>query len=118
MLKKLKKIDFVCIFIIISYMLILFTYKDSLLANTDNIFLVNRAEQMLNCLKDGNIPFFYYDDFNGIGYGSSFFLWSINIISIFIVITFWKITIFVWLYFCLFNFKYNRYKMFYKKILY
>lgn len=91
MLKKLKKIDFVCIFIIISYMLILFTYKDSLLANTDNIFLVNRAEQMLNCLKDGNIPFFYYDDFNGIGYGSSFFYGQLTLYPFLLLLHFGKL---------------------------
>ena len=61
------------ILIILIYMFLLLLYKDSILYNTDNAFLINRAEQMLNCIKDGNIPFFYYNDFKGVGYGSSFF---------------------------------------------
>lgn len=41
--------------------------------HTDLIFLYNRMVQFDTCLKDGNIPYFYYNDFNRLGYGSSFF---------------------------------------------
>lgn len=73
MKKLVKKIDFLIVFIVFVYISVLLLYKDALLCNTDNVYLLNRAEQMLHCIKDGNIPFFYYDDFKGIGYGSSFF---------------------------------------------
>lgn len=73
MKKLVKKIDFLIVFLVFVFMSVLWLYKDALLYNTDNVFLINRAEQMLKCIKDGNIPFFYYDDFKGIGYGSSFF---------------------------------------------
>lgn len=39
----------------------------------DIYFIYNRALQMKTCLEDGNIPYFYYKDFNNMGYGSSFF---------------------------------------------
>lgn len=64
---------FCCIGISIIYLLYLLSIKDSLLANSDSAYLVNRASQMLSCIKEGNIPFFYYKDFKGVGYGSSFF---------------------------------------------
>ena len=73
MLKFAKKIDFAILFMVAVYVSVLFIYKDALLCNTDNVFLLNRAQQMLHCIRDGNIPFFYYDDFKGIGYGSAFF---------------------------------------------
>jgi hypothetical protein len=46
----------------------------------DNIFLYNRAYQMYNCLKDGILPYFYYNDAQGLGYGSSFFYGQLNLI--------------------------------------
>lgn len=45
----------------------------AIVQNSDTAFLTNRASQMLNCMKDGKVPFFYYDDYYGLGYGSSFF---------------------------------------------
>ena len=41
--------------------------------NWDIYFIYNRVVQMSNCIKDKNIPYFYYNDFNNMGYGSSFF---------------------------------------------
>lgn len=46
---------------------------DTLTTSSDFIFLSNRAHQMLSCLQDGNLPFFYYNDSNGVGYGSTFY---------------------------------------------
>ena len=40
---------------------------------TDNIFLYNRAVQILDCLEAKTYPYYYFDDFGGLGYGSSFF---------------------------------------------
>lgn len=41
--------------------------------NGDFRFLYNRAYQMLSCIKDGRVPFFYYKDFFEVGYGTAFF---------------------------------------------
>lgn len=73
---KKKKVDIYiigCIIISLICIFKLLTIQQSMLSNSDNIYLINRATQMLNCIKDGNIPFFYYNDFNSVGYGSSFF---------------------------------------------
>lgn len=55
------------------YLIKLISIKDTMLDSVDNAYLINRASQMLTCIKDGNVPFFYYNDFAGVGYGSSFF---------------------------------------------
>lgn len=47
--------------------------QDVLDKHSDLVFLYNRMLQFDSCLKDGNIPYFYYNDFNRLGYGSSFF---------------------------------------------
>ena len=68
-----KKDLYSILFLTIMYVLCFSLTKDTILNNSDSIFLINRAKQMIDCIKDGNIPFFYYNDFNGVGYGSSFF---------------------------------------------
>ena len=72
MMRKIK-VDWIGIFIVmfLSCMVIAGSKDRTLIP--DIRYLYNRAEQMLDCLKEGNIPFFYYDDFGGVGYGSSFF---------------------------------------------
>lgn len=40
---------------------------------SDTTFLANRAYQMLDCIENNSPIFFYYNDFKGLGYGSSFF---------------------------------------------
>lgn len=69
--KAMKCIPFVIVGML--YAVVLYMQKDSMLANSDITFLVNRAVQMLDCIKDGHVPFFYYRDFGGVGYGSAFF---------------------------------------------
>lgn len=59
--------------IIAAYFITLFLMRGNMMSNSDVTFFVNRANQMLNCIKDGQVPFFYYNDFGGVGYGSSFF---------------------------------------------
>lgn len=73
MRKKFNVYSFWFITITLIYFLSLLSMSGSMLGNTDNIYLINRAEQMLSCIKDGNTPFFYYNDLGGVGYGSSFF---------------------------------------------
>lgn len=70
--KAMKCIPFVIVGML--YAVVLYMQKDSMLANSDITFLVNRAVQMLDCIKDGHVPFFYYKDFGGVGYGSAFFM--------------------------------------------
>lgn len=70
--KKLSKYDIFAVVSII-FILIHIVNIDSFSINSDFYFLYNRAKQMLDCIMDGNIPFFYYNDFNGVGYGSAFF---------------------------------------------
>ena len=67
------KIDWVGIFIIMFLSCMVIVANNDRTLVPDIRYLYNRAEQMLNCIKDGNIPFFYYNDFGGVGYGSSFF---------------------------------------------
>lgn len=61
------------IVVIVAYFITLFLMRGNMMSNSDVTFFVNRANQMLNCIKDGQVPFFYYNDFGGVGYGSSFF---------------------------------------------
>ena len=39
----------------------------------DTEFLYNRASQMLACLGGGSVPWYYFADFEGAGYGTPFF---------------------------------------------
>jgi len=54
-------------------LLMIATISDEAYECGDVVFLYNRASQMLSCIKDGSIPWFYYNDFNGAGYGTPFF---------------------------------------------
>lgn len=49
-------------------------------------YLYNRAYQMLSCFQDGNMPWFYYNDFGGVGYGSSFFYGQLTLVPFLIFI--------------------------------
>lgn len=70
---KRIKVDWVGIIIVMFLSCIVIAGSTNRTLVPDIRYLYNRAEQMLNCIKDGNIPFIYYDDFGGVGYGSSFF---------------------------------------------
>lgn len=70
---KRIKIDWIGIIIVMFLSCIVIVANNDRTLVPDIRYLYNRAEQMLNCIKDGNIPFFYYNDFGGVGYGSSFF---------------------------------------------
>lgn len=73
----MKKRRHACVFAYLTVALVylgaVFIYRDYILNNSDVGYLLNRARQMLKCLSDGRLPWFYYDDFFGMGYGSSFF---------------------------------------------
>lgn len=71
-MKKIK-IDWVGIVIVMFLSCVVIIAGSDRTLVPDIRYLYNRAEQMLDCLKDGNLPFFYYNDFGGVGYGSSFF---------------------------------------------
>ena len=51
-------------------------------------YLYNRAYQMLSCFQDGNMPWFYYNDFGGVGYGSSFFYGQLTLVP-FLIFIYW-----------------------------
>lgn len=70
---KRVKVDWIGITIVMFLSCIVIVGSTNRTLVPDIRYLYNRAEQMLNCIKDGNIPFFYYKDFGGVGYGSSFF---------------------------------------------
>lgn len=53
---------------------------ENLLDNADYFYLYNRARQLLVCIQDGNPLDFYYQDINGLGYGSSFFYGSLTLL--------------------------------------
>ena len=67
------KIDWKGIFIVMFLSCVVIVASNDRTLVPDIRYLYNRAEQMLECLQDGRIPFFYYNDFGGVGYGSSFF---------------------------------------------
>lgn len=73
------KVKISYLLITLLYITLLYSYKGVLLYNTDVAFLVNRARNMLVCLQDGNVPWFYYNDLYGVGYGSSFFYGQLTI---------------------------------------
>lgn len=70
---NLKPIDYIVIVVIVLQVVLLFVGSSTVMINPDLRFMHNRALQMYNCLADGNIPYFYYKDFGGVGYGSAFF---------------------------------------------
>ena len=41
--------------------------------SSDEYFLWSRFRSIIDCIKDGNYPYYYYSDFAGVGYGVSFF---------------------------------------------
>ena len=67
--EKFKRLYLYIIFIIFSVIIVL--SKDCL--SDDILFFYNRVNQLTICLEDGNFPWFYYKDFNNMGYGNSFF---------------------------------------------
>lgn len=78
MMRKIK-IDWIGIFIVMFLSCMVIVCNSDRLQLADIKFFYNRAVQMLDCLKDGNIPFFYYSDFGGVGYGSAFFYGQLTI---------------------------------------
>lgn len=46
----------------------------------DMYFFKNRLEQIHTCIAHGVAPVFYYNDFHGVGYGSSFFYGQLTIL--------------------------------------
>ena len=48
--------------------------------NSDSVFLYNRACYLLQCLKDGIYPYIYYNAFDNLGYGSSFFYGQLTLL--------------------------------------
>lgn len=62
------------------YLTAVIIYHDYIMNNSDVGYLVNRGQQILNCLKDKNLPWFYYNDFFGLGYGSSFFYGQLTLL--------------------------------------
>lgn len=46
----------------------------------DMAFFKNRLEQIHTCITHGVAPVFYYNDFHGVGYGSSFFYGQLTIL--------------------------------------
>lgn len=69
----IKPIDIAIIFTVVLMICIVNITNQDLVVNPDLRFLYNRACQMRDCISDFKIPFFYYNDFGGVGYGSSFF---------------------------------------------
>lgn len=59
-------------FLFISFIIFLIFSNRSCFNSLDMNVLYNRACQVYTCLSDGNLPFFYYKDFNNLGYTSSF----------------------------------------------
>lgn len=59
--------------VILSALILISTINPIAYECGDVVFLYNRATQMIKCLSDGNIPWFYYADFGGAGYGTPFF---------------------------------------------
>ena len=74
---KIENIDFLGIVILF----IIFTqWALASNLNVDSMFLYNRAYNMLSCIKEYIYPYFYYKDFHGVGYGSSFFYGQLTLI--------------------------------------
>lgn len=53
---------------------------ENLLGNEDYYFLYNRARQLLACIQDDSSLGFFYNDLNGVGYGSAFFYGYLTLI--------------------------------------
>lgn len=78
LVKKLRDfepngIDLLVGFLLTIFLALTFLVYEDLVYNPDLRFLYNRALQMYNCCEDDIVPWFFYNDFNGVGYGSSFF---------------------------------------------
>ena len=73
MIKKVSWSSIVAFYMLMFLICLVNVANQDFVLVSDIRFLYNRALQMYNCLCDGNFPFFYYNDFGGVGYGSSFF---------------------------------------------
>lgn len=79
----MKKRDYlfsVLAFMLMIYICLICTIGRPFDGNGDTLFLWNRAKQVYNCLLDGKYPFFYYNDFTGVGHGSSFFYGQLTLL--------------------------------------
>ena len=76
---KRIKVDWIGIIIVMFLSCLVIVCNQDRLQSADIEFFYNRAVQMLDCLKDGSLPFFYYNDFGGVGYGSAFFYGQLTI---------------------------------------
>ena len=69
-MKRLSRVD-KCMMIYLFIMFLIYMNFKGIYG--DLLFLENRIKQVADCFKDFNYPFFYYNDFFDLGYGSSFF---------------------------------------------
>lgn len=69
-------VSFIFITMILMSVICLNDYEN----NPDVRFLYNRVVQMVACFRDGKLPFFYYGDFGGVGYGTSFFYGQLTLL--------------------------------------
>ena len=76
-MKKVSETDVATIIYI--FLVWVFKCLNPMLMEADILFLDNRMTQVRNCILDGNLPFFYYNDFLGVGYGNSFFYGDLTI---------------------------------------
>lgn len=77
-----RGIEFQRIFgiIIMCIVIICVSFRDNLSNLVDVQFFYNRVCQLRTCILDGVYPYFYYNDFMGVGYGSSFFYGQITLL--------------------------------------
>lgn len=67
--EKAKKL-YLCFIFCTLYIII---WRSQYCLSSDIMFFYNRIKQLDACLSDGIFPWFYYKDFNNLGYGNSFF---------------------------------------------
>ena len=84
--------------VIIYSLFTLYCLNADLLGFSDNYFLYNRFKQICDCIKDGIYPYFYYNDFGGVGYGSSFFYGQLTLFP-FVILSNFKAETFLCVYY-------------------
>lgn len=65
---------------IIFILFMLYTFDTKAVIQPDGTFLYNRLFQVYDCFRHGEWPFLFYNDLDGIGYGSSIFYGWVTLI--------------------------------------
>ena len=79
-MKKDRTWDITFLMLSVIMLLLMMCIRSGRFVSSDTYFHYNRLLQMLDCFKDGKYPWFYYNDFQGVGYSTPFFYGQLTLL--------------------------------------